>query len=122
MVEQRRLSVPLECPEWCSGNHGMESDPLRDVLAPFDQVASHAVELASVEVGRVGGHMESYSVELVREQAHPRSEAQPREFVVLFSHDDTEIEPANFADTADAIIATLQAAKARLAEIQAAEA
>jgi hypothetical protein len=113
-ADQFARSVALDCPGWCAGKHGMETDALSSVLCPFDQIAIHNAELARAELP--GG--KSYSVDLVREQAHPEGRYEAREFVVVYGPEDLEIEPADFDQVAEAMVSTLSAARRRLAEIR----
>jgi hypothetical protein len=115
-VDQQARSVPLECPSWCDGKHGSEWDSLSSVLCPFDQVASHSAELARCQLP--GG--KSYSVDLVREQTHPESRDQGREFVAIFGGGDeaVEVEPGEFDQVAESMVSMLTAARRRLAEIR----
>ncbi len=113
-ADQFARSVALDCPGWCAGKHGMETDALSSVLCPFDQIAIHSAELARAELP--GG--KSYSVDLVREQAHPEGRYEAREFVVVYGPEDLEIEPADFDQVAEAMVSTLSAARRRLAEIR----
>jgi hypothetical protein len=104
----------LDCPSWCDGKHGTKFDSLGDVLCPFDQLASHTAELSRCELP--GG--KSSSVDLVREQKHPDSRYEGREFVVIYGAADIELELAEFDQAAESMASMLSAARIRLAEIR----
>lgn len=111
-ADQERRGVPIVCPDWCTVSHLDPGTHTRRLLGPWEGVVAHGADLAAGD---------QVSVDYNKDQMHPESDREPREYVAIWTRGDGPIElpPVDLTAAATDIASTLGRAVERLAEIQA---